>query len=582
MAACTAAAAHWQAVLAGGLAVAGVAGAAAQAATLYTNSLPATGAPPALGVYLAALTAAFSLEALWWHAGPRHALRHPLPPGRCASACRRWGTALADVAAALLCVGYLVGYRLDGALWCLPLGAALALITLAVFGGGGARGAQAAADDAKETGDDAGFSLLLEQEDSTGTAAADGEASINRAGAAAPAVARAPCLACAPRGTPWHVQLGACGHSTLWGVMLLMLLMLLGGCGTIAVGWHRYGPRGSFFDIPLPGGGTQRLHAWCTGPPPSPALPTIWLEVGGGGHSSSDTYGLQFALNAAGRRVCTHDPPGTGWSRLSPDVQPVALPNAELTHSLMAAMGEPGPFVLVGTMDDGAQKIYAFALAHPDNVAALVPMQYGVNEFLASAAYYNWTQQYTAQQATATLRSRLALADAIRFLAVPWGLMSALAPSSPTFVPAGWQAECHFLNLQHEGQWDMQARVLAAQAASPATTVLAPDLWAANRSLASHIPVLAIDNPSPDPCGDAGAAPGSAACAAAQLQVALNTGFMRAMTTMTPGSVFTTCQGGPAVCADWLGGGSTVPFVTAAILGFLPVGNATVTAAAAR
>ena len=28
----------------------------------------------------------------------------------------------------------------------------------------------------------------------------------------------------------------------------------------------------------------------------------------------SDLWGLQFALNAAGRRVCTYDPPGTAWS----------------------------------------------------------------------------------------------------------------------------------------------------------------------------------------------------------------------------------------------------------------------------
>ena len=58
--------------------------------------------------------------------------------------------------------------------------------------------------------------------------------------------------------------------------------------------------------------------------------------------SSSDLYGLQFALNNAGYRVCTYDYPGTGWSDPGVDAaQPMIL------DKIVAAIGEPGPFVLL-------------------------------------------------------------------------------------------------------------------------------------------------------------------------------------------------------------------------------------------
>ena len=76
-----------------------------------------------------------------------------------------------------------------------------------------------------------------------------------------------------------------------------------------------YPPRGQFVHISFPTGETRRVHVWCTGPPAtSTRRPTFFFDCGGGGHSMSDLWGLQFALNAAGRRVCTYDPPGTAWS----------------------------------------------------------------------------------------------------------------------------------------------------------------------------------------------------------------------------------------------------------------------------
>lgn len=241
------------------------------------------------------------------------------------------------------------------------------------------------------------------------------------------------------------------------------------------------------------------------------------------------------------------------------------------TAALIGAMGERGPFVMVGTMDGGAARIYSFALAHPAAVHALVPLEYGEGEFVTARAYHGWDEAAAADYAAATVRSRLGMCDLIRFLPVQWGIMPLFAPSSPTFVPAGDQGECHFLNLFQEGQWDMQCRYLAAQAADPVAQLLAPDVWAANRSLAPHIPVLSISNVPADPCGGGGGGPppGSAACDEARFGAARGVAFARNMTTMTRGSVYMNCAGGDAVCGDWLGGGSTVPFVTQAVLAWL-------------
>jgi hypothetical protein len=39
------------------------------------------------------------------------------------------------------------------------------------------------------------------------------------------------------------------------------------------------------------------------------------VEVGGGGHSMSDLWGVYDTLSQQyNRRVCSFDPPGTGWS----------------------------------------------------------------------------------------------------------------------------------------------------------------------------------------------------------------------------------------------------------------------------
>lgn len=344
-------------------------------------------------------------------------------------------------------------------------------------------------------------------------------------------------------------------HAAAWGIALTLVVAQLGGAWLQAAGYRRYVPRGAFYDVAVPGrpGVTQRVHAWCSGPR-NVSRPSVWVEVGGGGHSSTDLLDVQAGLNAAGWRVCTYDVPGTGWSSYVVAHQPY------VTIPLMDAMGEAGPFIMLGTMDDGPARAYAFALARPDRVRAVVPMQYGPPEFVTMAQFYHWSAADAAAHAAATTRARLALCDVIRGVAVQWGLIAAFVPGAAGNATSATEAEKLFLNVLNEKQWSSQCLTLAEWAADPADTILRPDVWQADRSLAPAIPVFAFENarPAAVECAAAGYAVGGDDCNLLNFTQAAVHAFMVNTTTMTAGSRLFSLPGGSA---DWLGSGDTRPWV---------------------
>jgi len=68
--------------------------------------------------------------------------------------------------------------------------------------------------------------------------------------------------------------------------------LLLGGCYMQAIGYRMYTPQGEFVTITYENGYKQKILTQCVGEKSS-SLPTIWVEVGGGGHSMSDLWGLR-------------------------------------------------------------------------------------------------------------------------------------------------------------------------------------------------------------------------------------------------------------------------------------------------
>lgn len=568
-------------LLATSTALGGLLGVCFHASQLYTPKPPMSGGGSALNVLLATLTLFFSLEVLWSHIGT------PLSTGPYATRCRQGIQYLLFLVIPLLAVLLVVGFRLDSAAWCIPLfiGHLLSHRSLgphASFSFFSSSPSSRAVAEEKLSQDHHEAHLLPEGSGTGGINNGEAEGVGSSSSSSTPALLptfAASCSACCcpPRGTPLHHRLGFYAHSLVWGAAVITLTFLLGGAGTIAAGWQRYHRRGVQYDL-RPAGVPALIHAWCSGPSYSPSRPTIWLDCGGGGHSSSDVYGLQLALNAGGHRVCVYDPPGTGWSPLLQAADTIGATAPAQLLALSQAMGERGPFILVGTMDGGAERIYAFALAHPALVRALVPMQYGVAEFTGWAQYQGLAVGDPAvlAYAQAQIQARVGMCDLIRTLGTGWGLVPLFAPSSPRFVPPSAQQECHFLNLFHEGQWDMQCRLLAAQVRNPAT-IMAPSLWQSNRTLGASIPVLALGNfPPGDVCAFNRVDPGGQDCAVLKITTAVNQEFMVNMTTMTGGSLYVNgCGPGglDSVCLDWMGGGATVPFVAKQIGDF--VGNLT-------
>lgn len=89
--------------------------------------------------------------------------------------------------------------------------------------------------------------------------------------------------------------------------------------------------------------GGHKLHIRCLGP--AGKGPTVILEAGGGGFSSS--WSLVQDLLSPRVRSCAYDRAGSGWSEPGPAPRTMRQEVFEL-HALLGVAQVPGPFVLVG------------------------------------------------------------------------------------------------------------------------------------------------------------------------------------------------------------------------------------------
>ena len=89
---------------------------------------------------------------------------------------------------------------------------------------------------------------------------------------------------------------GPCARCVVGALMvaaLMVTMMLLGGCWLQGGATLAFPPRGEFVTVEYGGDGlSHRILTRCSGPM-DPSVPTIWVEVGGGGHSMSDLWGLE-------------------------------------------------------------------------------------------------------------------------------------------------------------------------------------------------------------------------------------------------------------------------------------------------
>src|SRR4051794_9801874 len=129
-----------------------------------------------------------------------------------------------------------------------------------------------------------------------------------------------------------------------------------------------YAAPGRLYDV-----GGHRLHLDCHGPGPGPGHghghgPTVVLSNGMGEISAS--WARIAGPVAKNSRVCTYDRAGQGWSDDAAHPQD-GIAAARDLHTLLAAAGEPGPYVLVGHSVGGTYAM-TFAARFPEQVAGLV------------------------------------------------------------------------------------------------------------------------------------------------------------------------------------------------------------------
>ena len=107
-----------------------------------------------------------------------------------------------------------------------------------------------------------------------------------------------------------------------------------------------------------------RMHLRCAG-----SGPTTVLLIAGWGDDGSNWPAVESGLSRRAR-VCSYTRFGLGDSDPPRGIQTFETQAADL-HALLAAAGEPGPYVAVGHSFGGGQAVM-FAHRHPDEVDAVV------------------------------------------------------------------------------------------------------------------------------------------------------------------------------------------------------------------
>ncbi len=145
------------------------------------------------------------------------------------------------------------------------------------------------------------------------------------------------------------------------GVTLLLVSYVAVGGVMSASGAPR--PRGHMVEIES----GRSLRLVCEGP--KSVRPVVWLEAGAFGFAA-DWGATQAALTEAGWRSCAYDRAGMGYSPPGPGPRD-GLAIVSDFEKLVAASGEPGPYILVGHSMAGL-RLREYAGRNPSKIAGLV------------------------------------------------------------------------------------------------------------------------------------------------------------------------------------------------------------------
>lgn len=243
----------------------------------------------------------------------------------------------------------------------------------------------------------------------------------------------------------------------LLGLLGLIIILVLVGATyqatAVAVEARAYPPRGQLVDV-----GGHRLHLYCVGT----GSPTVVLENGLG--TTSPTWQLVQPVVGQTTRVCSYDRAGFGWSEAGPEPRTSQRIAQEL-HTLLAAGGITGPFILAGH-SAGGMHVQVYASQYPDDVVGLVLIDATPAQLMASFSPSD-------RQALLPPTSQLRLMQVLQ----PLGLMRLLPlPGAEALasLPVAVQGEVKALNMRpgmpvalYAEAIAMETNILQTAAASP-------------------------------------------------------------------------------------------------------------------
>jgi pimeloyl-ACP methyl ester carboxylesterase len=205
--------------------------------------------------------------------------------------------------------------------------------------------------------------------------------------------------------------------------MLIPVVAIL-GLASLGTTYENIVERSDQGTYPAPGKSYQvnghRLHLDCRGH----GGPTVVLSNGLGEISASWVRIADQVDQTT--RVCAYDRPGQGWSEETTRPQDGVAAAKDL-HTLLAAAGETGPFVLVGHSTGGTYAM-TYAARYPEQVAGMV--------LLDSSSPYQLTKIAAYSGQYVVMRRGLALLPTLARLG-----LARLAPTPHLPAPAAGQVK---------------------------------------------------------------------------------------------------------------------------------------------
>jgi pimeloyl-ACP methyl ester carboxylesterase len=189
--------------------------------------------------------------------------------------------------------------------------------------------------------------------------------------------------------------------------------------------------------------GGRRLRLVCEGP--AAARPVVWLEAGAFS-GAADFAAIQQKLTAKGLRSCAYDRAGMGWSDTGPKPRDGDAITGDLAK-LMAASGEPGPYVLVGHSMAGLY-LRQFAVQHPDEVVGLVLLDAVTPEMIGQPGAEQFVDRMTTVAQVGAVASSLGLTKPLYWWADRIGLPPAGRAEKRRGFISGRQSRSAYAEVQ--------------------------------------------------------------------------------------------------------------------------------------